>query len=590
MAVQIAQAGKRVLIVDFDLEAPGIPTFDQFALAKGKPGLVEYICEYRQTRAAPNVSDFVCNAKQFDSGGDIFVMPAGMNGPQYSSKLNSIDWPSLYAKEEGYMFFEDLKQQWDDAFRPDYVLIDSRTGHSDVEGICTRQLPDAVCFLFFPNEQNLQGLQRVVHNTNIERATRAKIGGRSPLAAHFVVSNIPDLDDEEGIIATTLERFKSTLGYDTLAGEVHHYDSLSLLNQAIFSASRPNSRLTKEYKRVADSIRSENFADRDVALSFVKKTGLALRSPGDRNRFTIPLDKVERIVANFRNDLEIATETALIYETLGRTTDALALLAELNGTQTSYVYAIRARLHHKTGQKERTIDDLKQMLASPGAEVTSLLAALSIAAQVTADIFPDVANSAALRSLTPDQKVFFALQLDDGERELPVKAKILESMVNEETDVPTTVVKHQLALTLIGLGQFARAVDILEQGRPATKKSEIADLFNLAMAKLGLNGAPDVELFSAVISLDGERKADELDANYSFCLAISNAAVNNTARAREWVELSRKAIISRPRREFSPWSYTKVASVEFRQHLTDFENQLGNETLVLKIGSARSPD
>jgi len=52
---------------------------------------------------------------------------------------------------------------------PDYVLIDSRTGHSDVSGICTRQLPDSVVILFFPTDQNLRGLPKVVDDVRSEK-------------------------------------------------------------------------------------------------------------------------------------------------------------------------------------------------------------------------------------------------------------------------------------------------------------------------------------------------------------------------------------------------------------------------------------
>ena len=51
---------------------------------------------------------------------------------------------SLYEKHHGDLLFEDIKQQWHNTIEPDYVLIDSRTGHTDTCGICTRQLPDSV--------------------------------------------------------------------------------------------------------------------------------------------------------------------------------------------------------------------------------------------------------------------------------------------------------------------------------------------------------------------------------------------------------------------------------------------------------------
>ena len=42
----------------------------------------------------------------------------------------------------------------------DYLLIDSRTAFSD-HFICTNQLADALAVIYFPNEQNLIGLEGV---------------------------------------------------------------------------------------------------------------------------------------------------------------------------------------------------------------------------------------------------------------------------------------------------------------------------------------------------------------------------------------------------------------------------------------------
>ena len=103
-----------------------------------------------------------------------------------------------------------MKAQWQQVLQPDYVLIDSRTGHTDTCGICTRQLPDAVTILFFPNEQNLRGLTKVVRDIRSEAETPAK---RSILT-HFVMSNVPDLDDEDNILRGMLEKFKANLGFE----------------------------------------------------------------------------------------------------------------------------------------------------------------------------------------------------------------------------------------------------------------------------------------------------------------------------------------------------------------------------------------
>ncbi len=93
----------------------------------------------------------------------LWIMPSGSE-QGYAAVFDGIDWNGLYEQHSGYLLFEDLKEQWRKVVQPDYVLIDSRTGHPDTCGICTRQLPDAVTLLFFPNEQNLRGLAKIVRD------------------------------------------------------------------------------------------------------------------------------------------------------------------------------------------------------------------------------------------------------------------------------------------------------------------------------------------------------------------------------------------------------------------------------------------
>src|SRR5256885_2452169 len=129
VAVQLAQTGRRVLVVDFDLEAPGLDTLHLPRPGAAKPGVVEYVCQYVQSGEAPDVSDYVYEVEGLgDSGGRLWVMPAGRGDASYSHRLCQIDWASLYAEHDGFLLFEDLKEQWRDRFTPDYVLIDSRTG------------------------------------------------------------------------------------------------------------------------------------------------------------------------------------------------------------------------------------------------------------------------------------------------------------------------------------------------------------------------------------------------------------------------------------------------------------------------------
>ncbi|MCY4060667.1 MAG: AAA family ATPase, partial [Gammaproteobacteria bacterium] len=268
VAVELANRGRRVLAVDFDLEAPGLDTFDVLRPATRVPGIIDFVGDYLDSNKAPDVSRYLSVLPDAgDGGGELWIMPSGVQDAAYAAHYNQIDWADLYERRDGYILFEDLKAQWKQIVNPDYVLIDSRTGHTDTGGICTRQLPDAVAILFFPNEQNLRGLTKVVKDI------RAETSG--PLARkihlHFVMSNVPDLDDEDRILHSKIAAFGDQLGFSGEPLVVHRYDSLSLLNQSVFAKDRPRSRLAKEYRQLVREIVGRNLADRDGALDYIKR-------------------------------------------------------------------------------------------------------------------------------------------------------------------------------------------------------------------------------------------------------------------------------------------------------------------------------
>ena len=160
-AVTLALRGRRVLVIDFDIEAPGLDTFDVLRPREEVPGVIDFVTRYLESGQAPNATDFIGECPAIgEQGGSLWIMPSGRN-ETYAANFNQVDWGELYDRRNGYLLFEDLKEQWNRILEPDYVLIDSRTGHTDTSGICTRQLPDSVVILFFPNEQNLRGLTAV---------------------------------------------------------------------------------------------------------------------------------------------------------------------------------------------------------------------------------------------------------------------------------------------------------------------------------------------------------------------------------------------------------------------------------------------
>src|SRR5262245_25538942 len=287
-AVELTQRGRRVLVVDFDLEAPGIQTYEPFVSGTKHLGVVDYVTEFIETGVAPDAQKYI--AEHRVDGASIWLMSAGRHDGDYPRRLNSIEWLTLYKELNGYLMFEDLKQQWKTGLNFDYVLIDSRTGHTDVGGICTRQLPDANVLMFLPNDQNLAGLEEVVRNIRLEAEGERK----KTIQLHFCPSNIPDLDDEEQILRRHLQEAMRKLQYDQPASIIHHYNSLALLDQTIFVKDRPMTRLSEEYRQLVDAIVAENLEDKSGALSRLERVRATIRS----NRHVRDLPAIERTLAS----------------------------------------------------------------------------------------------------------------------------------------------------------------------------------------------------------------------------------------------------------------------------------------------------
>ena len=326
-AAELVQKGRKVLVVDFDLEAPGLESFN-LPLPRGKKkGIVDYVRNYLKTNSAPSIEPYLYKIDLDPKlTGELCMMPAGDRSRGYDQRLLSIDWQDLYERRDGYLLFENLKAQWRKYLNPDYVLIDSRTGYTDVGEICTRQLPDAVVFMYFPNEQNLSGLSRIVRKIRDDASKRNK-----KLQFYFVPSNVPDFDDENRILRKRLKEFKRILDFDEVTATIHHYPSLSLLNQELFTIKRPKSRLAAEYRLLTEKIQQANLKDEEDAISFLKNTianiekAISEEYPGES---TFMVDR-SLILQDFKFTTDENNKLSYIYEQHKRNIQVMDCIVDL---------------------------------------------------------------------------------------------------------------------------------------------------------------------------------------------------------------------------------------------------------------------
>lgn len=169
VANRLAEFGKKVCILDFDLEAPGMHLkFGSYIDTKGiKSGLVDYISAFVNNQIVPKkITDFVTNI-HFDeeSKKDIALIAAGNTlSKSYWKNLSSINWNELFYNEAsmGVEFFYNLKEQIREQIKPDFLLIDSRTGITDISGVTMSIFADEVVLLAANNRENLEGISQVI--------------------------------------------------------------------------------------------------------------------------------------------------------------------------------------------------------------------------------------------------------------------------------------------------------------------------------------------------------------------------------------------------------------------------------------------
>lgn len=217
----LAANGKRVLAVDWDLEAPGLhrffhPFLDPSTLG-ATTGVIDLITEYAwaatspvqraddwhrdYARIQPHAVSLAPEALgwEFPQGGTLDFVSAGRQNREYSATVSTFDWDNFYDRLGGGHFFDALRDDMKANY--DYVLIDSRTGLSDIADICTVHLPDVLVDCFTLSDQSIDGAASVARQIS-ERYT-----GR-PISIFPVPMRIDEGEKEKADAYRALARLK----------------------------------------------------------------------------------------------------------------------------------------------------------------------------------------------------------------------------------------------------------------------------------------------------------------------------------------------------------------------------------------------
>ena len=172
IATLLTRRNKRVLAIDWDLEAPGIERYFQLSnpkvnsLRNVTPGIVD-IFESLTQKSRLDWRECLINVTIPDASIPLSIISAGKNDGDYASRLQNLDWDNLFEFFGAGLYINQLRTEWLSEY--DYVLIDSRTGITDIGGICTIHLPDVLVLFFTNTLKSIGGVYEVTQRARKSR-------------------------------------------------------------------------------------------------------------------------------------------------------------------------------------------------------------------------------------------------------------------------------------------------------------------------------------------------------------------------------------------------------------------------------------
>jgi WD40 repeat protein/MinD-like ATPase involved in chromosome partitioning or flagellar assembly len=260
VAAALVQRGHSVFVWELDLEAPGLLNIPLFAPMReqvkgGTANLIvappedfrKAVQRYTVTHPDPPWKD------------RLRLLPAGPL-KNYSNLYQRIQWDQWFGegRDEGAYLFQHIRNAIE-SFTPDIVLVDSRTGLTDIGSVCTLQLPHLVVLVFNLSHQNLAGA-REIQQILLEQGRKGEFRAND-LDLLRVASMVP-LNESPELLQSRREAAGSRYGSSSSrAGDYHlepdvtiPFNSRLLLEESLFVTEYPEHPLAKAYLELATKI------------------------------------------------------------------------------------------------------------------------------------------------------------------------------------------------------------------------------------------------------------------------------------------------------------------------------------------------
>jgi hypothetical protein len=217
-AWHLAQAGKRVLVLDLDLESPGLSSALLPPERQPMYGITDWLVEDLVGNGNAVFGSMIATSN-LSHDGEIHVVPAhGAQHGEYIAKLGRVWMPKLQAdgtRETWSARLGRLLQALESRIQPDVILIDSRSGIDEIASACITDMGANLILLFaLEGSQTWNGYRML-----FEQWLRAGVAQQIRERLQVVGAIVPELDRVgylAGLREHSYEIFVDTL-YDEIA-------------------------------------------------------------------------------------------------------------------------------------------------------------------------------------------------------------------------------------------------------------------------------------------------------------------------------------------------------------------------------------
>lgn len=182
VALQLAKIGKRVVVIDADLDAPGIGVLFKQEYGRSGLGLMDFLIESKFADYA--LDDYYHEFKPKE-GEPIIVFPSAKIDSNYLEKLSRIDMEPEWDSFPLEKLLVSIKLK----LSPDFILIDGRAGLSDSSGLLLNGFANLHVLFGTVSEQSWKGIEYVINRLGKQRTSQGFTQADCLLVQTMIPSN-----------------------------------------------------------------------------------------------------------------------------------------------------------------------------------------------------------------------------------------------------------------------------------------------------------------------------------------------------------------------------------------------------------------